>query len=402
SQFDRIHLVVLDSVGIGAAPDANDFVNAGVPDGASDTLGHISKTVGLAVPNMAKIGLGNIPRPQALKTVPAEENPSGYATKLQEVSLGKDTMTGHWEIMGLNITEPFDTFWNGFPEDIITKIEDFSGRKVIREANKPYSGTAVIDDFGPRQMETSELIIYTSADPVLQIAAHEDIIPLEELYRICEYARSITMERPALLGRIIARPYVGEPGNFTRTANRHDYAVSPFEDTVLNKLDQAGIDTYAVGKINDIFNGSGINHDMGHNKSNSHGIDTLIKTMGLSEFEKGFSFTNLVDFDALYGHRRDSHGYRDCLHEFDERLPEIISAMRDKDLLLITADHGNDPTYAGTDHTREYIPLLAYSPSFTGNGLIPVGHFADISATVADNFGVDTAMIGESFLQDLV
>ncbi|HEN9134622.1 TPA: phosphopentomutase, partial [Streptococcus agalactiae] len=353
SQFDRIHLVVLDSVGIGAAPDANDFVNAGVPDGASDTLGHISKTVGLAVPNMAKIGLGNIPRPQALKTVPAEENPSGYATKLQEVSLGKDTMTGHWEIMGLNITEPFDTFWNGFPEDIITKIEDFSGRKVIREANKPYSGTAVIDDFGPRQMETGELIIYTSADPVLQIAAHEDIIPLEELYRICEYARSITMERPALLGRIIARPYVGEPGNFTRTANRHDYAVSPFEDTVLNKLDQAGIDTYAVGKINDIFNGSGINHDMGHNKSNSHGIDTLIKTMGLSEFEKGFSFTNLVDFDALYGHRRDSHGYRDCLHEFDERLPEIISAMRDKDLLLITADHGNDPTYAGTDHTRE-------------------------------------------------
>ncbi|HEO2254757.1 TPA: phosphopentomutase [Streptococcus agalactiae] len=402
SQFDRIHLVVLDSVGIGAAPDANDFVNAGVPDGASDTLGHISKTVGLAVPNMAKIGLGNIPRPQALKTVPAEENPSCYATKLQEVSLGKDTMTGHWEIMGLNITEPFDTFWNGFPEDIITKIEDFSGRKVIREANKPYSGTAVIDDFGPRQMETSELIIYTSADPVLQIAAHEDIIPLEELYRICEYARSITMERPALLGRIIARPYVGEPGNFTRTANRHDYAVSPFEDTVLNKLDQAGIDTYAVGKINDIFNGSGINHDMGHNKSNSHGIDTLIKTMGLSEFEKGFSFTNLVDFDALYGHRRDPHGYRDCLHEFDERLPEIISAMRDKDLLLITADHGNDPTYAGTDHTREYIPLLAYSPSFTGNGLIPVGHFADISATVADNFGVDTAMIGESFLQDLV
>ncbi|MFH5723814.1 phosphopentomutase [Streptococcus agalactiae] len=330
SQFDRIHLVVLDSVGIGAAPDANDFVNAGVPDGASDTLGHISKTVGLAVPNMAKIGLGNIPRPQALKTVPAEENPSGYATKLQEVSLGKDTMTGHWEIMGLNITEPFDTFWNGFPEDIITKIEDFSGRKVIREANKPYSGTAVIDDFGPRQMETGELIIYTSADPVLQIAAHEDIIPLEELYRICEYARSITMERPALLGRIIARPYVGEPGNFTRTANRHDYAV------------------------------------------------------------------------ALYGHRRDPHGYRDCLHEFDERLPEIISAMRDKDLLLITADHGNDPTYAGTDHTREYIPLLAYSPSFTGNGLIPVGHFADISATVADNFGVDTAMIGESFLQDLV
>ncbi|CAM4272454.1 phosphopentomutase [Streptococcus penaeicida] len=401
SKFDRIHLVVLDSVGIGAAPDANNFQNAGVPDGASDTLGHISKAVGLDVPNMAKIGLGNIPRPQALKTVPAEANPSGYATKLEEVSLGKDTMTGHWEIMGLNITEPFDTFWDGFPEEILTKIEAFSGRKVIREANKPYSGTAVIDDFGQRQMETGELIIYTSADPVLQIAAHEEIIPLEELYKICEYARSITMERPALLGRVIARPYLGQPGNFTRTANRHDYAVAPFEDTVLNKLDQAGIDTYAVGKINDIFNGSGINHDMGHNKSNSHGIDTLITTMGLTEFEKGFSFTNLVDFDALYGHRRDAFGYRDCLHEFDQRLPEIIAAMRDNDLLLITADHGNDPTYAGTDHTREYIPLLAYSPALTGNGLIPQGHFADISATIAENFGVDTAMIGESFLSQL-
>lgn len=212
-----MHLVVLDSVGIGAAPDANDFVNAGVPDGASDTLGHISKSVGLNVPNMAKLGLGNIPRETPLKTVPTESNPTGYATKLQEVSLGKDTMTGHWEIMGLNITEPFDTFWNGFPEEILTKIEEFSGRKVIREANKPYSGTAVIEDFGPRQMKTGELIIYTSADPVLQIAAHEDVIPLDELYRICEYARSITLERPALLGRIIARPYVGGPGNFTRT-----------------------------------------------------------------------------------------------------------------------------------------------------------------------------------------
>ena len=320
-----MHLVVLDSVGIGAAPDANDFVNAGVPDGASDTLGHISKSVGLNVPNMAKLGLGNIPRETPLKTVPAESNPTGYATKLQEVSLGKDTMTGHWEIMGLNITEPFDTFWNGFPEEILTKIEEFSGRKVIREANKPYSGTAVIEDFGPRQMETGELIIYTSADPVLQIAAHEDVIPLDELYRICEYARSITLERPALLGRIIARPYVGEPGNFTRTSNRRDLAVSPFAPTVLDKL-----------------------------------------------------------------------------NEFDQRLPEIIAAMREDDLLMITADHGNDPTYAGTDHTREYIPFLAYSPSFKGNGLIPVGHFSDISATVAENFGVDKAMIGESFLDKLI
>ncbi|HEL0663750.1 TPA: phosphopentomutase [Streptococcus equi subsp. zooepidemicus] len=402
SKFNRIHLVVLDSVGIGAAPDADKFFNAGVADTDSDTLGHISETAGLAVPNMAKIGLGHIPRPVPLKTVPAEADPTGYVTKLEEVSLGKDTMTGHWEIMGLNITEPFDTFWDGFPEEIIQKIEVFSGRRVIREANKPYSGTKVIDDFGPRQMETGELIVYTSADPVLQIAAHEEVIPVEELYRICEYARSITLERPALLGRIIARPYVGEPGSFTRTANRHDYAVSPFQDTVLNKLADAGISTYAVGKINDIFNGSGITNDMGHNKSNSHGIDTLIKTLQLPAFTKGLSFTNLVDFDASFGHRRDPEGYRDCLHEFDRRLPEIIANMKDDDLLLITADHGNDPTYAGTDHTREYIPLLAYSASCTGAGVIPQGHFADISATIAENFGVDTAMIGTSFLVDLV
>ncbi|KGR73407.1 phosphopentomutase [Streptococcus phocae subsp. salmonis] len=401
STFNRIHLVVLDSVGIGAAPDANEFFNAGVADTDSDTLGHISETVGLTVPNMAKIGLGNIPRPVPLKTVPKEENPTGYVTKLEEVSLGKDTMTGHWEMMGLKITEPFDTFWDGFPEEIITKIEEFSGRKVIREANKPYSGTAVIADFGPRQMETGELIVYTSADPVLQIAAHEDVIPLEELYRICEYARSITMERPALLGRIIARPYVGEPGNFTRTSNRHDYALSPFQDTVLNNLAKAGISTYGVGKINDIFNGSGITNDMGHNKSNSHGVDTLLKTLQLPEFTKGLSFTNLVDFDANFGHRRDTEGYRDCLHEFDQRLPEIIANLKSDDLLLITADHGNDPTYVGTDHTREYIPLLAYSPSFTGSGVIPVGHFADISATIAENFGVETAMIGQSFLSQL-
>ena len=402
STFNRIHLVVLDSVGIGAAPDANNFVNAGVPDGASDTLGHISKTVGLNVPNMAKVGLGNIPRETPLKTVPAEAQPTGYTTKLEEVSLGKDTMTGHWEIMGLNITEPFDTFLGGFPEEILTKIEEFSGRKVIREANKPYSGTAVIDDFGPRQMETGELIIYTSADPVLQIAAHEDVIPVEELYKICEYARSITLERPALLGRIIARPYVGEPGNFTRTANRRDYALSPFGPTVLNKLADAGIPTYGVGKINDIFNGSGITNDMGHNKSNMHGVDTLLKTMQLPEFTKGLSFTNLVDFDAMYGHRRNAQGYRDCLEDFDKRVPEILESMKKDDLLLITADHGNDPTYTGTDHTREYVPLLAYSPAFKGNGVLPVGHFADISATIAENFGVEKAMIGESFLDKLV
>lgn len=402
THFKRIHLVVMDSVGIGAAPDADQFFNAGQPDTGSDTLGSISKQEGLTLPAMEQLGLGLIPREELLATVWAVENPTGYVTKLEEVSRGKDTMTGHWELMGLQITEPFDTFWDGFPEELLVKIEEFSGRKIIREANKPYSGTAVIDDFGPRQMETGELIVYTSADPVLQIAAHEEIIPLEELYRICEYARSITLERPALLGRIIARPYVGTPGNFTRTANRHDYAVSPFADTVLNQLAKAGIATYSVGKISDIFNGSGITHDRGHTASNMDGVDRLLATMALPEFERGFSFTNLVDFDAVYGHRRDVAGYKACLEEFDARIPEILAAMKEEDLLLITADHGNDPAFVGTDHTREYVPLLAYSPSFAGSGVLPVGHFADVSATIAENFGVDKAMIGESFLEKLV
>ncbi|MBJ8349319.1 phosphopentomutase [Streptococcus zalophi] len=401
AKYDRIHLIVLDSVGIGSAPDADQFFNVDTPDTTSDTIGHISEQVGLDVPNMQKIGLGNIPRETPLKTVPKEDSPSGYVTKLEEVSLGKDTLTGHWEIMGLKITEPFDVFPDGFPEEILEKIEEFSGRKIIREANKPYSGTQVIADFGERQMKTGELIVYTSADPVLQIAAHEDIIPIDELYRICEFARSITLERPSLLGRIIARPYVGEPGNFTRTANRHDYATSPFSDTVLNHLYEAGVPTYAIGKINDIFNGSGISNDMGHNQSDSHGVDTLIKTLNLEEFKTGLSFTNLVDFDAQYGHRRNPEGYRDCLELFDGRLPEIIDNMKENDLLMISADHGNDPTFVGTDHTREYIPLLMFSKSFKGGGVIPVGHFADISATIAENFGVSKGMIGESFLSEL-
>lgn len=401
TKFNRIHLVVLDSVGIGAAPDADKFFNNGENDSNSDTLGNISKTSGLNVPNMEKLGLGNIPREEALTTVKKVDNPIGYATKLEEVSLGKDTMTGHWEIMGLNIQEPFDTFFEGFPEELLVKIEEFSGRKIIREANKPYSGTAVIDDFGARQMETGELIVYTSADPVLQIAAHEEVIPLDELYKICEFAREITKERPQLLGRIIARPYVGKPGSFQRTSNRHDYALNPFSKTVLDNLKEAGISTYAVGKINDIFNGAGISHDLGHNKDNNHGVDNLLVALKDESFVKGLSFTNLVDFDAVYGHRRNSDGYRDCLEEFDARIPEIIDNMKEDDLLLITADHGNDPTYYGTDHTREYVPLLVYSKSFNGSGLLPVGYFADISATIADNFGVSKSQIGESFLDKL-
>lgn len=350
---------------------------------------------------MEKIGLGNIERSEPLKNIEKIDDPIGYATKLEEISRGKDTMTGHWEIMGLNIQTPFRVFPNGYPEDLLEKIEEFSGRKVIREANMPYSGTKVIEDFGPRQMETGELIIYTSADPVLQIAAHEDVIPLDELYRICEYVREITLDDPYMIGRIIARPYVGEEGNFTRTSGRHDYALSPFGQTVLDILDKNDIDTYSVGKINDIFNGAGINHDMGHTAHNMEGVDRLIETMKLDQFTEGLSFTNLVDFDALFGHRRDIEGYGNAINEFDARLPEIMEAMNDDDLLLITADHGNDPSYAGTDHTREYVPLLAYSKSFEGSGVLPVGNYADISATIADNFGVEQTENGGSFLEGL-
>ncbi len=305
-------------------------------------------------------------------------------------------MTGHWEIMGLNIQKPFRVFPEGFPDALLKQIEEFSGRKVV--CNLPYSGTAVIDDFGEHQMKTGDLIVYTSADPVLQIAAHEEIIPLEELYRICQYVRDITKDEPYMIGRIIARPYLGEPGNFTRTSNRHDYALDPFGNTVLDSLKDAGKAVIAVGKINDIFNGQGIT-DSVRTKSNMDGVDQLLNVM--KQDFTGLSFTNLVDFDALYGHRRDVVGYAHAIEDFDLRIPEILDAMGENDLLLITADHGNDPTFPGTDHTREYVPLLAYSKQFKNQGALPQGHYADISATIAENFGVQATENGESFLNHL-
>ena len=388
--FKRVHLVVLDSVGIGEAPDAEKFGDVG-----SHTLGHIAENAGLTIPNMENLGLGTI---EPLKGVKAVEDHQGYATKLEEISVGKDTMTGHWEIAGLNIQTPFRVFPEGFPQDLLDKITEFSGRGIIMGANKPYSGTKVIDDFGEEQMKTGSLIIYTSADPVLQIAAHEDVIPLEELYKICEYTREITKDDPYMIGRIIARPYVGEPGNFTRTPNRHDYALDPFGKTVLDSLKDAGKDVIAVGKINDIFNGQGMT-DAVRTKSNMDGVDQLLNVMK-KDFT-GLSFTNLVDFDALFGHRRDVVGYGKALDDFDARLPEIYDAMAEDDLLLITADHGNDPTFPGTDHTREYVPLLAYSKKMTGYGKLNQGFYSDISATIAENFGVPATENGKSFLDQL-
>ena len=386
--FKRVHLIVMDSVGIGQAPDAEKFGDVG-----ADTLGHIAKEAGLTIPHLEQLGLGSI-RP--LTGVKDEKDHQGYATKLEEISVGKDTMTGHWEIMGLNIKKPFRVFPNGFPDESLKQIEDFSGRKVV--CNKPYSGTEVINDYGEHQMKTGDLIVYTSADPVLQIAAHEEIIPLEELYRICQFTRDITKDEPYMIGRIIARPYVGEPGNFTRTSNRHDYALDPFGKTVLDSLKDNGKDVIAVGKINDIFNGQGVTEAI-RTKSNMDGVDKLLEVMK-KDFT-GLSFTNLVDFDALYGHRRDVVGYAHAIEDFDLRIPELLDNMADDDLLLITADHGNDPTFPGTDHTREYVPLLAYSKKMTGKGALPQGFYADISATIAENFAVPATENGQSFLAAL-
>ncbi|MBC1936112.1 phosphopentomutase [Listeria grandensis] len=390
--FKRIHVVVMDSVGIGEAPDAAQFDDFDV-----DTLGHIAREKGgLKMPNMALLGLSNI---REIEGVPVADKPQAYFTKMQETSAGKDTMTGHWEIMGLYIDTPFRVFPDGFPDELIQKIEDFSGRKVI--GNKPASGTEIMEELGEEQLATGALIVYTSADSVLQIAANEELIPLEELYRICEYCREITRDEPYMLGRIIARPFVGKTAKtFERTSNRHDYALKPFDKTVMDHLKDGGLDSIAIGKISDIFDDEGVTRSI-RTKSNMDGMDKFIDL--LTEDFHGMSFLNLVDFDALFGHRRDPIGYGDALEAFDARLPEVFANMQEDDLLLITADHGNDPTYRGTDHTREYVPLLAYSKQFKdgGKALDLRKTFSDLGATVADNFKVKMPEYGTSFLNDL-
>lgn len=390
TSFKRIHLVVMDSVGIGEAPDAADFGDFDV-----DTLGHIAKACeGLNMPNMGKLGLSNIRNIQGIEPV---NHSLAYYTKMQELSKGKDTMAGHWELMGLYTAKPFRVFPNGFPDELIRQIEEKTGRKVI--ANKPASGTQIIQELGEEHVKTGALIVYTSADSVLQIAAHEDIIPVKELYEICAFCREITLEEPYKLGRIIARPFVGEPGNFARTANRHDYALKPFGQTVMNELKDADFDVIALGKISDIYNGEGVTESI-HTVSNMDGMDKWIEILD-KEFT-GISFINLVDFDASFGHRRDPKGYGKALEEYDARLPEVFGKMTNADLLIITADHGNDPTYHGTDHTREYVPLLVYSPRFAKGKELPLRtSFADVGATIAENFQVKMPEYGTSFLQDL-
>lgn len=394
-KYKRIFTIVIDSLGAGAMPDAAEYGDAG-----TDTLGHISESVdSFVIPNLQKLGMANL---HPLKQVEAVEKPLAHYGKLREASTGKDTMTGHWEMMGLHITKPFKTFTDtGFPPELIRELEKRTGHKVI--GNKAASGTAILDELAEEEIATGHMIVYTSADSVLQICGNEETFGLEELYRCCEIAREITMKDEWKVGRIIARPYVGKKkGEFKRTSNRHDYALKPYGRTALNALKDKGYDVISVGKIADIFDGEGIT-ESNKSKSSVHGMEQTIE-IAQRDFI-GLCFVNLVDFDALWGHRRNPEGYAQELEKFDVKLGKLLPLLREDDLLIITADHGNDPTHTGTDHTREKVPFIAYSPSMRENGQLSESDtFAVIGATIADNFGVDMpeGTIGYSVLDKLV
>lgn len=394
-KYKRIFTIVIDSLGAGAMPDAAEYGDAG-----TDTLGHISESVdSLVIPNLQKLGMANL---HPLKQVEAVAKPLAHYGKLREASTGKDTMTGHWEMMGLHITKPFKTFTDtGFPPELIAELEKRTGHKVI--GNKAASGTAILDELAEEEIATGHMIVYTSADSVLQICGNEETFGLDELYRCCEIAREITMKDEWKVGRIIARPYVGKKkGEFKRTSNRHDYALKPYGRTALNALKDKGYDVISVGKIADIFDGEGIT-EANKSKSSVHGMEQTIE-IAQRDFT-GLCFVNLVDFDALWGHRRNPEGYAQELEKFDVKLGELLPLLREDDLLIITADHGNDPTHTGTDHTREKVPFIAYSPSMKENGQLPESDtFAIIGATIADNFGVDMpeGTIGYSVLDKLI
>ena len=394
-KYKRIFTIVIDSLGVGGAKDAAAYGDAG-----TDTLGHIAESVDrLAIPNMRKLGIANM---KELKNIAPVEKPLGYFTKMNEASTGKDTMTGHWEMMGLHITKPFLTFSeHGFPKELIEELEKRTGHKVI--GNRSESGTVILDELGEEEIATGHMIVYTSADSVLQICGNEETFGLDELYRCCRIAREITMKDEWKVGRVIARPYVGKKkGEFKRTSNRHDYALKPFGKTALNVLKDAGYDVISVGKICDIFDGEGIT-ESNKSKSSVHGME---QTIAIAERDfTGLCFVNLVDFDALWGHRRNVKGYAQELERFDVKLGELLQVLHEDDLLIITADHGNDPTYTGTDHTREQVPFLAYSPSMKSSGkLEEPPTFAIIGATIVDNFGLTMPQdtIGYSILEQLI
>ena len=394
-QYRRIFVIVMDSLGAWAMEDSLEFGDVGV-----NTLGHISQAVdSFTIPHLRKMGMANL---TPLKQVEPVEKAIGYYGTLREKSRGKDTMTGHWEMMGLEVKTPFKTFTEtGFPPELIRELEERTGHKVI--GNKSASGTEILDELAPEEIATGHMIVYTSADSVLQICGNEETFGLEELYRCCRIARELTLKDEWKVGRVIARPYVGKKkGEFKRTSNRHDYALKPFGKTALNALKDAGLDVISIGKINDIFDGEGITEAL-KSKSSVHGMEQTIETAG-RDFH-GLCFVNLVDFDALWGHRRDPQGYAKEIERFDQKLGILLDTLREDDLLIITADHGNDPTYTGTDHTRERVPFLAYSPSMKGNGALAEGDtFAVIGATTADNFGVamPRGTIGSSVLNQIV
>ncbi len=393
-KYKRVFTIVIDSLGAGDAADAAAFGDAG-----TDTLGHIAESVGnLHIPNLQKLGIANM---KPLKNIAPVEEPKAYYTRLNEASNGKDTMTGHWEMMGLHITKPFLTFTeHGFPKELIEELEKRTGHKVI--GNKSASGTVILDELGEEEIATGHMIVYTSADSVLQICGNEETFGLDELYRCCEIARKITMKDEWKVGRVIARPYVGKKkGEFKRTSNRHDYALKPFGRTALNVLKDAGYDVISVGKIYDIFDGEGIT-ESNRSKSSVHGMEQMIE-IAQRDFT-GLCFVNLVDFDALWGHRRNVTGYAQELERFDVKLGELLEVLKEDDLLIITADHGNDPTYTGTDHTREKVPFLAYSSSMKEpKKLKEASTFAIIGATITDNFGLSMpeGTIGSSILEEL-
>ncbi len=393
--YRRVFIIVVDSLGVGSSGDAAEYHDEG-----ADTLGHISQSVDVFhIPNLQKLGLANL---HPLKQVEPIKKPLAYYTKMSERSRGKDTMTGHWELMGLKTEKPFITFTDtGFPPELIAELERRTGHKVI--GNKASSGTEILDELAEEEIATGHMIVYTSADSVLQICGNEETFDLKELYRCCEIARELTMRDEWKVGRVIARPYVGrKKGEFKRTSNRHDYAVKPFGRTALDGLKDKGLDVISVGKINDIFAGQGITEAF-HSNSSVHGMEQTIE-LADRPFH-GLCFVNLVDFDALWGHRRDSEGYARELERFDERLGVLLEKLGEDDILMITADHGNDPTYTGTDHTREKVPLLIYSKGFTGSGALPeTDTFAAVGATAADLFGVEMpeGTIGESLREKLV
>ncbi|WP_160692918.1 phosphopentomutase [Clostridium sp. C2-6-12] len=394
-KYKRIFTIVIDSLGVGEMDDSKDYGDVNV-----DTLGHISQSVqDFKIPNLQRLGLANL---HPIKNVEPVEKPLGYFMKMKEASVGKDTMTGHWEMMGLKIEKPFQTFTDtGFPKELLDELEKRTGHKIV--GNKSASGTEILDELAEHQIETGDMIVYTSADSVLQICGHEETFGLNELYRCCEIARELTFKDEWKVGRVIARPYLGmKKGEFKRTSNRHDYALKPYGETALNVLKNNGFDVISVGKINDIFDGEGIT-ESNKSKSSVHGMEQTLEIMD-RDF-KGLCFINLVDFDALWGHRRNPIGYAEELEKFDINLGKVIDKLGKDDLLIITADHGNDPTYKGSDHTREFVPFVSYSPAMTGSGLIETSDsFAAIGATIADNFGLKMPKntIGKSVLEKLV